>query len=149
MRHHTPNVRGITLGILALAGLAGLVGSGPAAAQQLDTLRVSSETIAGQCKIGEGGPVLYRSVGAHHDCALYAAPLGSIFMVVDETGEGVDIALANRGAKLNAPEPRVATCGRGSMVILTVIAETTESDGFTRAVYNAGCVAGPFARPVS
>ena len=60
-----------------------------------------------------------------------------------------DVALANRGAKLNAPEPRVTTCGRGSMLILTVIAETTESDGLTRAVYNAGCVAGQFGHPVS
>ena len=93
--------------------------------------------------------VLYRSVGAHHSCALYAAPLGTIFMVVDETGEGVDVALANRGAKLNAPEPRVTTCGRGSMLILTVIAQTIETGGFPRAVYNAGCVAGPFGHPVS
>src|SRR5689334_11726471 len=134
---------------VGLAGLLSLVAFGSSAtAQQVESLRVSSETIGEECEIGEGGPVLYRSVGVHHSCVLYAAPLGSIFLVVDETGDGVDIALANRGAKLNAPGAKVATCGRGSMVILAVIAETVESDGFKRAVYNAGCVPGSFGPPV-
>ena len=93
--------------------------------------------------------MLYRNVGAHHGCALYGAPVGSIFMIVDETGDGVDLTPGDRGARLNAPEPRASTCGRGSMVFLTVIATTTApEDGARRSVYNAVCVPGAFGAPV-
>ena len=135
---------------LAAAILAGALALAfPAGAQGLGSGQVSATTIQEPCRIGEGGPVLYRNVGAHHSCALYGAPVGSIFMIVDESGDGVDLTLANRSAKLNAPEPMASTCGRGSMVFLTVIASTTApEDGVQRSVYNAVCVPGAFGAPV-
>src|SRR5918912_1320611 len=135
---------------LAAAILAGALALAfPAGAQGLGSGQVSATTIQEPCRIGAGGPVLYRNIGAHHGCALYGAPVGSIFMIVDETGDGVDLTLGNRGAKLNAPEPKASTCGRGSMVFLTVIASTTApEDGVQRSVYNAVCVPGAFGAPV-
>src|SRR3954453_5094142 len=131
---------------LAAAGLAGALALAPSAgAQGLGSGQVSTTTIQEPCRIGEGGPVLYRNVGAHHSCALYGAPVGSIFMIVDETGDGVDLTPGAPGARLNAPEPKASTCGRGSMVFLTVIASTTApEDGVQRSVYNAVCVPGAF-----
>jgi hypothetical protein len=132
---------------LAAVGLAGLVTLDRPAAQPVGSPQVSTKTIEGECKIGEGGPVLYRSASAHHSCGLYPAPVGSLFLVVDESGEGVDIVPAARGAKLNAPEGKVSTCGRGSMLILVVVTLTTEADGSERAGYDAACVPGPFGPP--
>jgi hypothetical protein len=135
------------LGAVALvaAGLAGALALAPsAAAQGLGSGQVSTTTIQEPCRVGAGGPVLYRNVGA-----LHGAPVGSIFMIVDETGDGVDLAPGDRGARLNAPEPRASTCGRGSMVFVTVIASTTApEDGVQRSVYNAVCVPGAFGMPV-
>jgi len=128
---------------LAAAGLAGALALAPSpGAQGLGLGQVS--TIQEPCRIGEGGPVLYRNVGAHH-----GAPVGSIFMSVDETGDGVDLTPGDRGARLNAPDAHASTCGRGSMVFLVVIATTTApEDGVPRSVYNAVCVPGAFGAPV-
>jgi hypothetical protein len=85
---HFPNL-GTARRILALAaaGLAGALALGsPAGAQGLGSGQVSTTTIQEPCRIGAGGPVLYRNVGAHHTCALHGAPVGSIFTIVDETG---------------------------------------------------------------
>jgi len=148
-RYANPGAARRTLA-LAAAVLAGALSLGPpAGAQGLGSGQVSATTIREPCRIGEGGPVLYRNVGAHHACALHGAPVGSIFMIVDETGDGVDLTLDDHGARLNAPEPKASTCGRGSMVFLTVIATATApEDGAQRSVCNAVCVPGAFGVPV-
>src|SRR3954454_11835922 len=139
--------RTVALAAVILAGALSL--GSPAGAQGLGSGQVSTTTVQEPCRIGEGGPVLYRNVGAHHSCALYGAPVGSIFMIVDETGDGVELTLGDRGARLNAPEPKASTCGRGSMVFLTVIATTTApEDGARRSVHDAGCVPGACGAPV-
>lgn len=139
----------LTRSLAVAAGLAALAGScGPATAQQPPGPPVVSvKTIEGNCKIGEGGAGLYRNASEQHQsCGLYPAPVGSVVMVVDESGSGVDIKAANRGAKLNSPDGTTATCGRGSVLLLTVVTMTTEPDGFQRADYNAACIPGPFPR---
>jgi hypothetical protein len=144
-----PDDRTMTRKLAAAAGFAALAGlCGPAAAQQPPGPPVVSvKTIDGDCKIGEGGAGLYRNASEQHQsCGLYPAPVGSVVMVVDESGSGVDIKAANRGAKLNSPDGTAATCGRGSVLLLTVITMTTDTDGFQRADYNAACIPGPFPR---
>src|SRR3954453_16604388 len=147
---HVPDL-GATRRTLALAaaGLAGALAlASSAGAQGLGSGQVSTTTIQEPCRIGAGGPVLYRNVGAHHTCALHGAPVGSIFMIVDETGDGVDLTLADRSARLTAPEPKASTCGRGSMVFLAVIATATApEDGAPRSVYDAVCMPGAFRAP--
>jgi hypothetical protein len=133
---------------LGAAVVAGGLALGPRAGAQQPAGPpvVSVKTIEGECKIGEGGAGLYRNASEKRQaCGLYTAPVGSFFIVVDESGSGVDVAPANRGAKLNSPDGRIATCGRGSMLLLAVVTLTTDPDGFQRADYDAACVAGPFA----
>ena len=136
----------IGLGVVVAAGALAL-GAQAGAQQPSGPPVVSVKTIEGECKIGEGGAGLYRNAADRRQaCALYTAPVGSMFIVVDESGSGVDVAPANRGAKLNSPDGTTATCGRGSMLLLAVVTMTTDTDGFQRADYNAACIPGPFPR---